>query len=67
MESRNEIHSARKPSILVSQLWCANPIIDCVACVSGKHPLYVCLMLKSLPHEKMVSLMKTDHLCINSL
>ena len=62
VESRYEILSARRPSILASQLWWENPIIDCVACVSGKHPLYVCLMLKSMPHEKMMFVMKTGHL-----
>ena len=36
-----------------------------VICKFHKHPLYVCL--QSLPHNEMVSTLKSHHLCINCL
>ena len=40
---------------------------NCVICKSHKHPLYACLQFKSLPHDEMVSTLKSHHLCMNCL
>ena len=39
----------------------------CVFCKSGKHPLYMCIKFKNLPHDKMLSTLKANDLCINCL
>ena len=36
-------------------------------CKSGKHYLYACPKFKSLPHEEMMSILRSNHLCMNCL
>ena len=38
---------------------------NCVVCKSHKHPLYGCVQFKSLPHDEMVSMLKSHHICMN--
>ena len=38
---------------------------QCVACNAEKHPLYVCSKFKSMPHDKKVSILKSNDLCMN--
>ena len=45
----------------------AEPVPRCVACQSGRHPLYACPKFKSLPHGKMFTLLKANDLCLNCL
>ncbi len=40
---------------------------SCLVCKAGKHPLYACQRFKSFPHDKMISTLKTNGLCINCL
>ncbi len=37
---------------------------NCTLCKNEKHPLYVCTRFKSLPRDKMVSLIKSSELCL---
>ena len=39
----------------------------CIACGTVKHPLRTCHKFQSLPHKQMVSLLKSNNLCLNSL
>ena len=39
----------------------------CVLCKTNKHPLYACTKFKSLPHDKMLSTLKENSLCLNCL
>ena len=39
----------------------------CVACKSGKHPLYYCPKFKSLSHEERRSILKEHSYCLNCL
>ena len=40
---------------------------NCILCKSDKHPLYICTKFKALPHDKMVSVLKSNGLCLNCL
>ena len=40
---------------------------SCVACKTGKHPLYACQRYKSLPHDQMTAIVKSSGLCFNCL
>jgi len=40
---------------------------DCVVCKNDKHPLYVCPKFKSLPHDRMMTILKENKLCMNCL
>ena len=40
---------------------------SCVLCKTDKHPLYACFRFKSLSHDKMISTLKANNLCINCL
>ncbi len=40
---------------------------QCIVCKAGKHPLYSCQKFKSLPHDQMISTLKSNYLCINCL
>ena len=40
---------------------------SCVLCKNNKHPLYVCPKFKSQPHDRMVSILKENNLCLNCL
>ena len=44
-----------------------DPSLNCILCGTDKHPLYVCTTFKSLPHEKMLSTLKDNNLCLNCL
>ena len=39
----------------------------CFVCNTGKHPLYGCPKFRSLPHDRMMSLLKSNGLCLNCL
>ena len=45
----------------------ADSTTNCVLCKTDKHPLYACMRFKSLPHDKMMSTLKTNGLCVNCL
>ena len=63
-----EISSGKKPSKpITSFAGTANPVVSCVVCDSGKHPLYACPKFKALPHDQMVSILKAHNSCINCL
>ena len=40
---------------------------QCLLCKTEKHPLYSCPRFKSLPHDKKVSFVKVNNLCMNCL
>ncbi len=40
---------------------------NCVFCKSDKHLLYICTKFNALPHDKMVSTLKSNGLCLNCL
>lgn len=40
---------------------------SCIVCKGNKHPLYACPKFKLLPHEQMVSTLKSNGLCLNCL
>ena len=43
-----------------------DPVSNCVVC-KEKHPLYACPKFKSLSHDKMVSTLKANNVCMNCL
>lgn len=45
----------------------ADTALVCVVCKSDKHPLYACRKFKSFPHDKMVSTLKHNNLCLNCM
>ena len=45
----------------------ADSTADCVLCKGEKHPLYACMRFKALTHDKMVSTLKSNNLCMNCL
>ena len=45
----------------------AEPASNCVLCTTEKHPLYVCPRFKVLPHDKMLSTIQNNKLCMNCL
>ena len=45
----------------------ASPTPDCVLCKGEKHPLYACVRFETLTHDKMVSTLKSNNLCMNCL
>ena len=71
--SRVEVHSVKKGSNAGKSVtsFTASTVNstghNCVICKSYKHPLYACLQFKSLPHDEMVSTLKSHHLCMNCL
>ena len=40
---------------------------SCVVCKTMKHPLYACPKFKSMPHDKKMSTVKVNELCMNCL
>ena len=40
---------------------------NCAVCKSEKHPLYACTQFKSMPHDKMLSTVRSNNLCLNCL
>lgn len=40
---------------------------NCVLCKTDKHLLYICTKFKALSHDKMVSTLKSNGLCLNCL
>ena len=40
---------------------------SCVVCKTLKHPLYACPKFKSMPHDKKMSTVKVNELCMNCL
>ena len=45
----------------------ASPVVNCVVCDSGNHPLYACPKFKALSHDQMMSTLRTHNLCMNCL
>ena len=45
----------------------SEPIANCILCKVEKHPLHTCSKFKSLTHDKMISTLKTNDLCMNCL
>ena len=39
----------------------------CILCSTARHPLYVCLKFKFMSHTDMMSTIRRNNLCINSL
>ena len=40
---------------------------NCVLCKTDKHPLYACPRFKAQTHDKIISMLKTNGLCMNCL
>ena len=65
--------SGRKPKNEVKKtvatfIGTADPAIGyCVVCKTTRHPLYICQWFKNMTHEKMLSTLRTNNLCINCL
>ena len=45
----------------------ADPANNCVVCKTNKHPLYACTKFRSLSHEDMISILKSNGLCLNCM
>ena len=39
----------------------------CVVCKTGRHPLYMCMKFKALPHDQKLSVLHEHRLCMNCL
>ena len=44
-----------------------DPSPTCLLCKTDKHPLYACAKFKSLSHERKLSTLRDNHLCMNCL
>ena len=44
-----------------------HPVSSCILCKSERHPLYACSKFKALPHDKMISTLKSNGICMNCL
>ena len=69
---RNESHYSKKnaPSskpVASFTASAADSAVNCILCKNDKHPLYACTRFKSLSHDKMMSTLKANSLCINCL
>ena len=40
---------------------------NCLLCKTQKHPLYACSQFKALPHDKMLSTVRSSNVCLNCL
>ena len=40
---------------------------SCALCKTDKHPLYTCPRFKSLPHDQMITTLRSNNLCMNCL
>ena len=40
---------------------------NCILCKNEKHPLYICVRFKAFAHDKMVSTLKDNKICMNCL
>ena len=40
---------------------------NCILCKNEKHPLYICVRFKTFAHDKMVSTLKDNKICMNCL
>ena len=45
----------------------ANFECTCIPCKSEKHPLFACHQFKTMPHDKKISTLKANDLCMNCL
>ena len=52
---------------VVSFAGTADSIPICIVCESGKYLFYMCAKFKAFSHEKMLSTLKANGLCINCL
>ena len=71
-ESSKKVKSEIKRSLIpvkpvASFAGAADPITSCISCKTGKHPLYICPKFKSLTHDKMLLVLRTNNLCLNCL
>ena len=41
--------------------------LNCSLCKTQKHPLYACPQFKLLPHDKMLSIVRSSNVCLNCL
>ena len=55
--------SSRSTGLFVSIA--SKPTTSCVWCKTEKHPLYACPRFKSLPCDKMVTILRENSLCMN--
>lgn len=65
---------SRKPNVPVNKKTGTKPVtthatttdvIKCLVCKSVSHPLYTCTKFKSFDHDQMVSVIKSNNLCMN--
>ena len=68
-KSKVDTYQVKKPYFksVVSHAGIADPVPLCVVCKSERHPLYICQKFKSFPHERMLSTLRSNNLCINCL
>ena len=45
----------------------SEPTANCILCKVEKHPLHTCSKFKNLTHDKMISTLKANDLCMNCL
>ena len=55
----------KKPVAPVKPVHVATPADVCIACKTTKHALHHCSTFRSLSHDDMISLLKSNHLCLN--
>lgn len=68
---RNDTHPTKRSPIDRSVASFATnasvPVANCILCTSEKHPQYACPCFKSLSHDKMISAIQSNGLCLNCL
>ncbi len=70
-EPRRHHHQIRKPFPKSAASFVANSqspdAPNCSICKTQKHPLYACPQFKLLPHDKMLSTVRSSNVCLNCL
>ena len=68
---RSEINTSKRSTTpgkpITSFTSTTHPVSSCILCKSERHPLYACSKFKALPHDKMISTLKSNGICMNCL
>ena len=68
---RSEINTSKRSTTpgkpITSFTSTTHPVSSCILCKSERHPLYACSKFKALPHDKMISILKSNGICMNCL
>jgi len=64
---RYEIRKSSSKPVTSFTANASDTIANCSLCKTQKHPLYVCPQFRSLPHDKMLTMVRSNNLCLNCL